>query len=223
MDKIEEFIKNNKGCPMTPAATKQLLVKFMKFMGKELPGMISEGSGGSLKVGEYIFNQENYKFEWVEELPDDYGGATIDFEDDGIYLENYVDGNLESSITIYAAGMVISTPDDDIVFDRSGANKLNFSQLTHSFNELDPTLKALCESAVNNGEVACTQEQWNVIKALLDKSLYFNYNGVNMIKSLFDGIEKYSFGSMGGGDTGFKISFHFISSLSLLSITYEEI
>ena len=163
--------------------------------------------GSSLKQGDYIINASTGKYEWVEDVPEDYTGANFFIDDLRIGIFNYVDGEEVDNITL------------DII---NGVNKLNFAQLTHSFNELDPTLKALCESAVNN-EVACTQEQWNVIKALLDKSLYFNYNGVNMIKSLFDGIENYSFGSMGGGDTGFKISFHFISDLSLLSIFYEEI
>ena len=186
MDKIEEFIKKNKGCPLTPAATKQLLVKFMEFMGKELPGMISEGSGSSLKVGNYIYNEDN-KLVYTEDFPEDYTGILYYFGDD--YF----------SITYYENGVPIG---DEVSLTLDGVNKIQFSALTHSFNELDETLQGIIDSAISTGEAQhCTQAQWNAIKELLDKSLYINYEGYSMIKSVSDGIGNYVFG--GPANTAF--------------------
>ena len=42
MNKIEQFIKKNKGCPLTPAATKQLLVKFIESLDEQGLGELLE-------------------------------------------------------------------------------------------------------------------------------------------------------------------------------------
>lgn len=41
MDKMKEFLLKNKGCPMTPAATKQLLVKFIEWLQQQGVGEVS--------------------------------------------------------------------------------------------------------------------------------------------------------------------------------------
>ena len=64
--------------------------------------------------------------------------------------------------------------------------KLNFALLTHSFNELDATLKQIVDDAIDDAwtdGVACSQEQWTSIKALLDDSLYLSYGDWSMIKN----------------------------------------
>lgn len=170
--------------------------------------------GTSLKAGSYIFNSESGMLEYVEVLPEDYTGILYCFGDDMLDFEFFNDGIYTSSSSIGFGG--ISTP---MLY----AEEINFVQLTHSFNELDPTLKALCESAINaQTPVSCTQQQWNTIKKLLDKSLYFNYNGISMIKSIVDGIDMYSFGGCSGTNFGFKITFqHFPDDT--LYISYEEL
>lgn len=35
MDKLQQFISDNKSCPLTPMATKQLFIKFIEFLSKE--------------------------------------------------------------------------------------------------------------------------------------------------------------------------------------------
>ena len=96
---------------------------------------------------------------------------------------------------------------------------------THSFNELDQVLQELIQDAIqDNGSsgVACTQAQWNTIKALLDKSLYISYNGFSMIKASTNGIETYCFG-LTDGNYGASLSFNFIISSGLLFAVYFEI
>lgn len=77
------------------------------------------------------------------------------------------------------------------------ASGLDFGQLTHSFNELDSTLKQIVEDAIEDNMqdgVSCTIAQWNVIKKLLNESLYIFYNGYSLIKILITDIEGYTFG-----------------------------
>jgi len=74
---------------------------------------------------------------------------------------------------------------------------LDFDVNTHSFSELDSTIKRIVDDAIadswENG-VACTQNQWNAIKKLLDKSLYLYYNDLSLIKTITDGFSVYKFG-----------------------------
>lgn len=104
-------------------------------------------------------------------------------------------------------------------------NKLNFSELTHSLDDLDATLKQIVQDALADGwvnGVACTQAQWNVIKALLDKSLYFNYAGSSMIKSFTDGIIEYGFGGT-GSSAGYMLVFYYGIDDNLLYAKYDEV
>lgn len=86
-----------------------------------------------------------------------------------------------------------------------GVDKVNpqaLVGLTHSFAELDETLQALIESAIETQqEVSCTEPQWNVIKTLFDKSLYFAYNGNTLIKSIVM-LHFYQFGWLDEGNSG---------------------
>lgn len=99
---------------------------------------------------------------------------------------------------------------------------LNITNLTHSFNELDSTLKTLVESAITAAStgVSCTQPQWDAIKTLLDKSLYLNYNGYSMIKACIN-LDFYLFGSqMTGYGSSLMISYD--EDNSKLYVIYEE-
>jgi hypothetical protein len=101
-----------------------------------------------------------------------------------------------------------------------GATKL----YTHSFDELSPALKQIVEDAIadawDNG-IACTQQQWSNIKALFDKSLYLNYYGVSMIKTI-DGMSDYVFGN-GSSVSGYYLTFLYDSNTNLLYAKYEEV
>lgn len=211
MDKIEQFIKKNKGCPLTPAATKQLLVKFMEFMGKELPGMISEGSGTSLKSGSYIYNEETTKYYWVEDIPEDYTGNVLTFGDDNyITTQHYENGEPMSGASLSS----------------NGVDKIDFINLTHSFNELDLTLKQIVDDAIidnNYKGVPCSQAQWNVIKALLEKSLYLYYNLTSIIK-IQTGLNDFVFGYVySPTDLDMAECMHIYYNNSRLYIQYVEI
>ena len=97
--------------------------------------------------------------------------------------------------------------------------------LTHSFNELDATLKAIVESAIEDGGtsgVACTQAQWNAIKSLLDKSLYLNHEGWSMIKTLTNGIDEYMFGVQ-GTSLGATIQIMYDSNDAELYVGFAEL
>ena len=91
----------------------------------------------------------------------------------------------------------------------------------HSFDDLDPTLKALCETAIGSRKPQpCTQEQWNTIKALLDKSLYFYYDGYTMIKTGGGYPEIYSFSCI-SVNSGFALEFSY--DLNELTIYSHEV
>lgn len=101
---------------------------------------------------------------------------------------------------------------------------LTMSGLTHSFNELDPTLKSICETAISTGDAqSCSHEQWSVIKALLDKSLYFNFSGQSMIKTYFNGINSYTFGIIDEDNLGAILEFAYNSSANTISVSYTEV
>ena len=226
MDKIEQFIKKNKGCPLTPAATKQLLDKFMEFMGKELPGMISEEGG--LKYGYYYFlyNPDRIVYGGVEGelIPEDYNGVCFEFLDDAFYIARYVDGEEVAYVMIGGDHINIWNEDNQgWNITVNGVEKLNFARLTHSFNELDPTLKAIIDNTISTQEpVPCTQAQWNVIKALLDKALYINYNGFSMIKATSDNIQNYYFGSL-GALVGASLDITYDDVNNTLNVEYNDI
>lgn len=152
-DKIKKFLTDNKGCPLTPAATKQLFVKFLEFL-------VDEGYGEELESLKY------------------------------------------------------------------GVDKVNPSALvglTHSFNELDPALKAIVDAAISTREeVACTQSQWDAIKVLLDKSLYINFNGYSLIKSYFNGINEYHFGTL-AANHGEAVYLYFDTNRGMLTAEMDEV
>lgn len=98
MDKMKEFLLKNKGCPMTPAATKQLLVKLIELLSEQEENPV-------IKIGQYIAD-ENYNFKWVENIPENYSGNSLFIGDDGFYyIESYVDGNVVGSIEISMNGV----------------------------------------------------------------------------------------------------------------------
>lgn len=156
--------------------------------------------GSVIKMGgSYIVNEESYNYEYVTEVPSDYTGLALNFDTDGIYIYYYNNGNIVQECWCKNSGITIEDYDtgEDVDYSVDGASKLNFVSLTHSFDEIAPTIKQIVEDAIDDGGnngVACTQAQWNVIKALLDKSLYLNYAGYNMIKVVDNG-NGYIFGS----------------------------
>lgn len=210
-DKIKKFLTDNKGCPLTPAATKQLFVKFLEFLvdegyGEELESL----KNGYIKTGTYIVDDGD--FIWVEDIPSNYSGHCIIIGDDGImYLSTYTDGELTF----------------ELEFSSSGVSKVYPSVLvglTHSFNELDQALQDLVNDAIaeaGNG-VVCTQVQWNAIKELLDKSLYLNYNGNSMIKCTSDGLYTYVFGDI-AVNYGYRIEIYYDITNTRLFMEYQEL
>ena len=98
-----------------------------------------------------------------------------------MYLEMFIDGEADESLELAP----------------SGTSKIQPSALvglTHSLSELDPTLKAIIDTAIDTHQpVDCTEEEWNTIKRLLDNSLYLNYNGYTLIKVCND-VYFYAFG-----------------------------
>ena len=123
--------------------------------------------------------------------------GTLDITDECyVKISQFYNNNSEDFDPIFPlednAGKVLAVNEDE---DGLEAKDL-FAGFTHSLNELDPTLKTLCETAMAEQQPqTCTQAQWNNIKALLDKSLYFHYGDWNMLKLVDDGIDNYVFGS----------------------------
>lgn len=114
----------------------------------------------------------------------------------------------------------------DNVIDENGAIKVQpqaLNGLTHSLNELDATLKQIVDDAIadagQNG-VACTQEQWNGIKQLLNKSLYLSYEGISMIKCVDDGFT-YIFGYT-AENYGYRLEVYYEETENLLKAVYRE-
>jgi len=225
-DKIKKFLTDNKGCPLTPAATKQLFVKFLEFLVKEGYGEELEAlKNGGLQYGSYIYKDTPEEhFEFVEEIPADYSGLTYSFDTDGLYIEYYEDGTQVNYVYISPNSITIYTEGNSVSIEGNGINKVQPSALvglTHSFNELDPTLKQIVDDSLDTGtSVACTQTQWDNIKQLLDKSLYLNYDGYLMIKNVSE-INHYIFGCY-GGNYGFTIEMFYDLTNNTLEVKYHE-
>ena len=119
---------------------------------------------------------------------------------------------------------VIDDPDLDRQVEKLVEKLVDFSKMTHSFSELDPTLEGIVEDAIRDdfGEgVACTQEQWIAIKHLLDSSLYIKYNNFSMIKTVYK-TDSYVFGSVGNiqTDSSFELVFNSIDNKLFAKYTY---
>lgn len=137
MDKIEQFIKKNKGCPLTPAATKQLLTKFMEFLNTELPDMIEEGSGTSLKEGDYFYNEETGRFEWAELFPDKFTGFNLYIATDVIGIYRFDDGVFTSGIDLSYSGDIVAT-------GRLEGKSLVISEPSYKYEfEIEPSVSGL--------------------------------------------------------------------------------
>jgi len=98
------------------------------------------------------------------------------------------------------------------------------AHLTHSFDELDPTLKKIVDDAIQDGEtngVACTTTQWNKINELLDTSLYIEYNGNSMIKSLVS-LNDFTFGIY-NNEIGNLLRIHYDFVEHLLYAKHSEV
>lgn len=70
MDKLQQFISDNKSCPLTPMATKQLFIKFIEFLSKEGTQVLS-------KDGVVDFSQSDFV-----KLPNDVIVPITAFEND---------------------------------------------------------------------------------------------------------------------------------------------
>lgn len=192
--------------------------------------LLSQLTNPVIKAGYYIWESE-IGFKHVEVVPEDYTGYVILINpDDNDAIFSYYEceeGALSNySVNITASGFAVIDDDGQTIwYDKYGAEKLNFENLTHSFDDLDATLKALCESAIASGDngVSCTHEQWDKIKSLLDNSLYFYDNGYSMIKSYTDGISIYFFGSEISGEFAEGIRFLYDSNNLILYIKFYEI
>ena len=104
---------------------------------------------------------------------------------------------------------------------------LSFTKNTHSFAELDATLRGIINDAITDAwgsGVDCSQAQWNAIKALLDQSLYLNINGYSLIKNVTNGIGIYKFGSYSSEDNvGSKLDVFYDSTNHLLFVDFVEL
>lgn len=173
---------------------------------------------GIIKYGNYIYDDRDVEtFKWVEEIPSDYSGIVFQFLDDGLYVTSYVNGVFNSNVYIASNGITVESNSKSALFTADGASKLDFPRFTHSLAELDETLRRLVEDAIaddGTDGVSCTQVQWDAIRSLLDKSLYFNYNGYSMIKSCSDETT-FNFGHLGIiGGSSFEIHFDGVGTLT---------
>lgn len=162
--------------------------------------LIESLGGISLKAGYYIWKDTTLVN--VEELPEDYNGFCIEinYDNDAIFLAMVENQAFTSHTMIDPSAITFSYDGEYCNVTKKGVDKLDFTQLTHSFNELDPTLKQIVDDAITDGAtdgVACSEAQWSAIKSLLDKSLYLSYDGYSLIKTWFDGINYYTFGYLG--------------------------
>lgn len=228
-DKIKKFLTDNKGCPLTPAATKQLFVKFLEFLVKEGYGEELEAlKDGGLQYGRYIYKSEPDRFEFIGDIPvpDDYSGLVYTFYEDGLSITQYNEGTQESDLYLTSNGITVSYNEVQAGISSDGTDKINpqaLVGLTHSFNELDPALKAIVDAAISTREeVACTQSQWDAIKVLLDKSLYINFNGYSLIKSYFNGINEYHFGTL-AANHGEAVYLYFDTNRGMLTAEMDEV
>ncbi len=174
-----------------------------------------KGSGNidiqsGIQYGYYVNNGYN-KLIYIgeDEVPQDYQGIAYDFEPDGLYIEYYENGDFVNN-TYYG-------------YD--GASEVRPSALdglTHSFDELDSTLKAIVDDAIDGGSTSCTEQQWNTIKQLLDKTLYLSYEGLSLIKGASNGIDTYMFGCR-GANYGYTFEIYYDVPSTTLNMYYEEL
>lgn len=169
----------------------------------------------------YLYDGVNTKV--VDLVPEDYTGIAFEFSDEGLYIIYFEEGQENSYAYIATNSIAFGTSAGEVSYGMDGASRLNFANLTHSFNELDETLQQIIEDAISTGTASCTQAQWNVIKALLDKSLYLNYDGTSMIKSNTNGIDNYLFGVAIPEQTGSAFEIGFGAEASTLFAYYYVI
>lgn len=190
--------------------------------------LIESLSDNTIKSGYYIWNNSTENLINVEEIPNDYTGFSllIAYDNDSIIIGSYEAGLLTNSVIMDADAIhIFNVEGQSCSLTKDGVSKINFASLTHSFNELDPTLKQIVLDAINDDNtdgVACSEAQWSAIKSLLDKLLYLNYGPWSLIKVTTDGIGIYVFGGM-SNDYGARLSFNFETSTSILYALYEQI
>lgn len=104
MDKMKEFLLKNKGCPMTPAATKQLLVKFIEWLQEQGYGELDANKINELidvftNTVDIIFVYYEGDFiKFSKSLPSNFTGNTLEISPgniDNCYYENgeYISGS----------------------------------------------------------------------------------------------------------------------------------
>lgn len=148
-----------------------------------------------------------------------------------IYHLSFEEGHYQSEIFTYDFINLLNFGQSEkgklLVVDDDGQTTTEdlFTAFTHSLAELDATLRGIVESSITDGEAKpCTQAQWGAIKALLDKSLYFNYTGQSLIKSVSDGVENYVFsGSDLNNQHGASLYFYYNVPDSELTVQFTEI
>lgn len=206
-----------------------------KLMNRVIKGKLTIESGDdvgelvpeNIKPALYISSDGEEDFKMVDDFPSDFTGYYLDLrvgDSDTIRFGSYENGEEVEHIGLAPFGFDVTQGDGGAYYGSNGASKLNYSQLTHSLAELDSTLTQIVQDAIDDAwadGVSCTQEQWNTIKALLDKSLYFNYNGVTLIKSFTDDNHEYGFG-VTHSQAGYSLDFYY-SDDNLLYAKYDEI
>lgn len=201
-----------------------------------IESLIEQLDGGKIKTGIFITDEDG-NFVHVDETPEDYGGPAITIGDDGyIYIENWSNGGITTSIEISPNGIEFVQNDGEeeqlVDYNIDGATKVSpiaITHLTHSFSELDETLRDIIDRAIDyEGEtgVACTPAQWNTIKQLLDNSLFINFDNVSMIKTNTNGIDFYGFGGKDESPTtmgGHSLTISYDNESNLLFAVYGNV
>lgn len=185
----------------------------VSFSPEEVEG-VKELLRGKIKSGMYFLDEYGNDFVRKEEVPEGYTGSSITIGDDGIhYIKNFNNGQIVDTLELSPYGVDKVTPQALV-------------GLTHSFNELNPTLKAIVNDAISNGSATCSLQQWTAIKNLLDISLYFNYSGYSLLKTATDGLHDYVFGTGFPNNSldcafGFEIQYNEVhEELSFADATY---
>ena len=193
----------------------------------------------------YLINEDRYYYKIFSESV--IGFTSVVVEDDGIehgsvsslFFNVTSSGDIDD-FNVYTyhfsdlklnANKINGTRDRILKFDQNGNGEAVdfFSAFTHSLAELDETLRDIIQDSIADSEAKpCTPAQWNTIKSLLDKSLYFNYDGVSYIRLSADGINSYLFGAFlvsSGSLSGSSLNFYYEADIPQpqLSVEYLEL
>lgn len=152
----------------------------------------------------------------------------LDSISSGVFAPNKISLDSVEDLEISDLGALFPTAENGkfLVWNNGVLKNVDFPvSFTHSFAELDETLQGIVEDAIQDDSengVACSEAQWNVIKALLDKSLYLCYDNCSMIKCTST-IDQYCFGNSKGALAGMSLEIYYDMSEHLLYATNIQV